>query len=84
MRATPDTNINPDQAADFVRKVNQEFATLEPYLRDLAAIRGQELLEAHTRVRAAARIQGVRYRVEAPPSPDVLGVFVYLPVVQGN
>lgn len=84
LRAGPDANINPDQAADFIRKVNQEFAAFEPYLRDLAAIRGQELLEAHIRVRAAARIQGVRYRVEAQPSPDVLGVFVYLPVIQGN
>lgn len=84
LRATPDANINPDQAADFIRKVNQEFLTLEPYLRDLAVNRGQELLEAHTRVRAAARLQGVRYRVEAQPSPDVFGVFAYLPVIRGN
>jgi hypothetical protein len=84
LRATPDANINPDQAAEFIRKVNHEYHTLEPYLRELAQRRGEELLEAHTRVRAAARIQGVRYRVETQASPDVLGVFVYLPVVQGN
>ena len=81
LRAGPDANINPDQAAEFVRKVNQEFAVFESYLSELAVTRGQELLEAHTRVRGAARIQGVRHRVEAQLPPDVLGVYVYLPVV---
>lgn len=84
LQASPDANINPDQAAEFIRRVNQDFPSLEPYLRKVAVNRGQELLEAHTRVRAAARVQGVRYHVEAQPSPDVLGVFVCLPVVQGN
>jgi hypothetical protein len=84
LRATPAANINPDQAADFIRKVNQDYPTLEPYLRELAKKRGDELLEAHMRVRAAARLQGVRYRVEAPAAPDVLGVFVCLPVAEGH
>lgn len=61
--------------------MNQEFAVFESYLSELAVTRGQELLEAHTRVRGAARIQGVRHRVEAQLPPDVLGVYVYLPVV---
>jgi superfamily II DNA or RNA helicase len=84
LRATPDANINPDQAAEFVRKVNQELGTFEPYLREIALIRGQELLEAHTRVRSAARIQGLRHRVQAQLPPDVLGIYVYLPAVPGN
>lgn len=84
LQATPDANINPDQAAEFIRKVNQEYTTLAPHLNELAQQRGQELLEAHTRVRSAAKVQGVRYRVEASASPDILGIFVYLPALQGN
>ena len=31
-------------------------------------------------VRPAARLKGVRYRVEPQRPPDVLGLYVYLPV----
>ena len=44
---------------------------------------GQKLLEAHRRVRAAAQIKGVTYRVEPKLPADVLGVYVYLPC-RGN
>jgi integrase len=43
--------------------------------------RGQELLEAHQRVRMASKVRNVRYRVEPQLPPDVLGIFVYLPVI---
>jgi hypothetical protein len=82
--ASPDANILPDQAAEFIRKVNDDYFALEPKLRDVARERGEELLEAHTRVRTAARIQGVRHQIEAQSLPDILGIYVYLPVAQGN
>jgi hypothetical protein len=47
----------------------------------MVRLRGDELLAAHTRVRIAARMQGVRHSVEAQLPPDVLGVYVYLPVL---
>ena len=84
LQSTADANIHPDQAAEFIRKVNEEFPALESHLREVAFQRGQELLEAHTRVRTATRMQGVRHRVEPQLPPDVLGVYVYLPVIQGN
>jgi superfamily II DNA or RNA helicase len=84
LMASPDANILPDQAAEFIRKVNDDYFALEPKLRDVARERGEELLEAHTRVRTAARIQGVRHQIEAQSLPDILGIYVYLPVAQGN
>ena len=84
MRTTPDANIHPDQAAEFIRKVNDEFPALEPHLREVAIQRGEALLEAHTRVRTATRMRDVRHRVEPQLPPDVLGIYVYLPVVQVN
>lgn len=40
----------------------------------------ETLLNAHRRVRTASRIKGIRYRVEPHLPPDVLGIYVYLPV----
>jgi len=40
---------------------------------------GQALLDAYQRVGEAARLKGVRYRVEPQLPPDVLGVYIYLP-----
>lgn len=82
LSASPDANILPDQAIEFVRRVNDDYFSLEANLRDLAVRRGEELLEAHTRVRAAARLQGVRHQIETQSLPDVLGIYVYLPVIQ--
>jgi hypothetical protein len=80
LQASPDANVNPDQARDFILKVIDGFDSLRPHLDEVANKRGEELLEAHQRVRRAAREMGVRIRVEPNLPPDVLGVYVYLPV----
>ncbi len=77
--AQPDGNINSDQATDFVVKVIEGFDLLRPQLDQAAMQRGRELLEAHERVRLAARTRNVRYRVEPQLPPDVLGIYVFLP-----
>jgi superfamily II DNA or RNA helicase len=79
--ARPDANIQPDQAAEFIRKVNLDFGSLTHHLNEIVRQRGDELLAAHTRVRTAARMLGVRHHVEAQYPPDVLGVYVYLPAL---
>jgi len=38
------------------------------------------LLESHRSVRSAAHIKGLQYRVEPQLPPDVLGIYVFLPV----
>lgn len=77
--AHPEANISPEQATDFVRKVEEGFDLLRPMLEQAARQRGDALLEAHQRVRRASKIRNVRYRVEPQLPPDVLGIYVYLP-----
>lgn len=45
-----------------------------------AEARGQELLDAHRRVRIAGRIKGVKHEVRAHLPPDVLGMYALLPM----
>jgi hypothetical protein len=80
LQAKPDANITPQQASQFVSRVVQAFDALWPDINARAESLGQELLQAHRRVRSAARQTGVRYEVQAQLPPDVLGVYVLLPV----
>jgi len=79
LSAQPDSNISSDQALEFINKVNEGFDLLLPHLDQVAIQRGEELLEAHQRVRLANKIRNVHYRVEPQLPPDILGIFVYLP-----
>jgi len=77
----PDANITPDLAANAITKINQGFDSLRQRIEEVAFERAEELLIAHRRVRTAARLKGIRYRVEPHLPPDVLGIYVYLPVI---
>ena len=77
--AQPDGNIAADQAAEFVGRVIDGFELLRSHLDKAAIERGEELLEAHQRVRLATKTRNVHYRVEPQLPPDVLGIYVYLP-----
>lgn len=84
LQAKPDENINTQQAADFVGRVVDGFDHLAPTLNEIAQQRGEELLDAHVRVREAAYRRGERrpqHRVEAQLPPDVLGIYVFLPAM---
>ncbi len=78
--AEPAANIPPDQQREFVRRVVDGFECLRPRLEQEAKARADALLDAHRRVRAGARITGVRDTVEPKLPPDLVGVYVYLPV----
>jgi len=75
---SPDANVGPDQARHFLQQVIDNFSAVQPKLEAEAESRGDELLDAHGRVRDAQQSTG-RYRVEPQLPPDVLGVFVLLP-----
>ncbi len=81
LMAQPDGNIAADQAAEFVGRVIDGFELLRSHLDQAAMQRGEELLEAHQRVRLATKTRNVRYRVEPQLPPDVLGIYVFLPKV---
>jgi len=82
--AEPDENMHPQQASNFVQRVIDGFEHLAPHLNDIAEQRGENILQAHIRVREAAYRRGdkrVQHRIEAQLPPDVLGIYVYLPVM---
>jgi hypothetical protein len=84
LTARPEDNVHPDQAAEFVQRVVAGFDHLAPTLNEIARQRGDDLLQAHTRVREAAHRRGeqrAQHRVEAQLPPDVLGIYVYLPAM---
>ena len=80
LKAVPDANIHPQQATQFVQRVNDGIGALQPYLEGVAKSRAEELLQSHRRVRDAAKHTG-RYRVEPKLPVDILGIYVYLPKV---
>ncbi len=75
----PDGNVHASSASHFLGEVMSGFDELRPRLDQVAVERGEELLEAHRRVRTASRMKGVTCRVEPQLPPDVLGIYVYLP-----
>lgn len=77
---SPDANVPADHARNALQKIFAEFDAVRPALDNAARELGRELLEAHRRVRTAARRTGVSYRVEPQFPPDVLGVYVFLPM----
>jgi superfamily II DNA or RNA helicase len=79
--AEPEANVVPEQARDFIQKVVDGITHLHPKLTEVARIRGEVLLDAHSRVRQASKARGVKHRIEAQDLPDILGVFIYLPKV---
>lgn len=85
--ARPDDNIAPRQASVFVRRVVDDIDAIMPALEARARQRGEALLAAHQRVRDAAYRrdeQRPQHRVEAQLPPDLLGIYVFLPVPGGR
>ena len=76
----PDANVPPDIAIQQLESITDHLPGVDPALNEFARARGQQLLEAHRRVRSAARARG-SYRIEHSP-PDVLGLYIFLPVVK--
>lgn len=82
LAAQPAANIEPEQAKLFVSRVLEGFDLLAPALEKEAFRRAGLLLDAHRRLRAAARLRKVTYHVEPKLPPDVLGIYVYLPALE--
>ncbi len=77
--AEPDANVSPDQAADFVRRVVDGIGSLRPHIEQRAQHWAAALLAAHQRVRQAAGLRHLTYRIIPQLPADILGVYVYLP-----
>lgn len=79
LRLAPDGNIVREVAQSFVAPVITAIPSLSPAIEAHAKRRAEHLAESHSRVRIAAKIQGVSYGVDVKLPVDVLGVYVYLP-----
>jgi hypothetical protein len=78
--AVPSANVAAEQASTFIDKVVANAATLLERLAIEADQRADDLLATHRRVRSQSGVRGVRYRVSAHLPPDVLGIYILLPV----
>jgi hypothetical protein len=74
-------NTAPEFAQANVERILGGLGDLAGYLDEHGAQRAAELRDSHRRVRGASeqRLRGLRVEVQKPA--DVLGVYVYLPVV---
>lgn len=79
LAVTPDANIGPDVATQHLLRVTETFESLLPRIQATASERAAALLDAHRRVRKAARTSIQTQKVEDHGRPDVLGLYVYLP-----
>jgi hypothetical protein len=80
LKAEPAANVSPQQAALWMRQVEEAFGDLARELNRIANDRATELLAAHHRVRRAARLTGVRQSVEAKTPIDLIGAYVLMPL----
>lgn len=76
----PDASVPPDLAIQQLESITTHLPDLTATLDQVAGTRGEQLLEAHRRVRSAAGAKG-SYRIDHSP-PDVLGIYTFLPVVK--
>lgn len=83
LEAQPAANIAPELARGQLERLLADFAPLQGHLSQLAAHRSEELLDAHTRVRRALRSGPSVQEVKSQP-PEVLGIYIYLPVPPGE
>jgi len=76
----PDASVPPDIAIHQLVSVTDHLPGMISELDGFARARGQQLLEAHRRVRSAAGAKG-SYRIDHSP-PDMLGIYIFLPVAK--
>jgi hypothetical protein len=80
LAADPEGKIGPDVARNNLELITSHLDRISGLLDDLARRRGEQLLGNHRRVRTASGARG-SYRIDHNP-PDILGLYVFLPVLR--
>jgi superfamily II DNA or RNA helicase len=80
LSASPVGTVGPDIARQNLELAGTGLDALSGHLDQFARQHGEKLLENHRRVRTASGARG-SYRIDHNP-PDILGLYVYLPVVK--
>ena len=82
LAAEPSGNLAPELARDDLERAIEQLGLVQPHVDAEAAAMAERLRESHVRVRQASRQAGAsKITVEAHTPADILGVYVYLPVV---
>ena len=81
LTAQPGGNVPADQAHALAERVIDGLPSLDVHLDETADALAGELLESHRRVRSGARAARRGLSVKAQKPADILGVYVYLPVM---
>jgi hypothetical protein len=77
--AEPAANIPRQQAVIWLDQSAADLPNRQSEIAALVSARAEAALAAHRRVRDAANMTGT-YRVRASQPPDVLGLYVFMPV----
>ncbi|MCK5786243.1 MAG: DEAD/DEAH box helicase family protein [Candidatus Sabulitectum sp.] len=78
----PQAQVNPDLAKQAIKKVTEQKEKLQKLITEIAKQKGKEILNSHTRVRAAKK-QTEKPRIKLQEPPDILGIYIFLPVPGG-
>ncbi|MGH3547895.1 MAG: helicase, partial [Pseudonocardiaceae bacterium] len=82
LAAEPTGNVAPELAREDLERVISQLGQLQPHIDAEADAMAAGLRESHIRVREATKQSGTsKITVEAHQPSDVLGVYLYLPVV---
>ena len=84
LAAHPDANVPSDQARDLAARILDRLSAVDGELSTRADDLAATLLESHRRVRAGAAATRRGLAVRAQKLVDILGVYLYLPIVQGS
>ena len=74
-------NMEEGHKARLIRQALNALPDLEETFRRIASERAQALLADHRRIREASDARGLRYEVVPALPVDVIGVYVFLPMV---
>ncbi|MEX2382207.1 MAG: DEAD/DEAH box helicase, partial [Opitutales bacterium] len=75
----PEGNVLAEQAAGQVQRVLDELSDTREAINVEVTTRGEKLVKAHTRVRSASNLRGIKYTVTPVLPADVLGIYLFLP-----
>ncbi len=81
LAARPAENVSGGQASDWIAKVTGELPLLLSHIEEVRRRRADKLLRSHRGVRNAAKLRRVRYSVTPQGYADILGIYIYLPVI---
>lgn len=75
----PEGNVLPEQATSQVQRVLADLTILQEAINTRVSERGETLMRAHSRVRSASNLRGIKYTVKPVLPADVLGIYLFLP-----